>query len=145
MIVFSQLNHFPGTGFITQKVHLATSSIDFVPRAFKLPQQSEKFREWVRTKFEFSSEKKVEISASSGHTSPPLLQKLQNYTILRGFCTAYVFLRSTVSFFYPKFLQIGRIFVLTLFLPCPLCQCLLQFCFFLAFHTFFICTFSLGI
>ncbi|XP_022110002.1 tubulin polyglutamylase TTLL6-like isoform X2 [Acanthaster planci] len=42
-----KLNHFPGTGFITQKVHLATSSIDFVPKAFKLPQQSEEFKAWA--------------------------------------------------------------------------------------------------
>nr|AGH30335.1 Eri-1-2 [Nilaparvata lugens] len=34
-----KVNHFPGTGYITNKMDLATSNIKFVPRAFKMPQQ----------------------------------------------------------------------------------------------------------
>ncbi|XP_060804221.1 probable tubulin polyglutamylase ttll-15 [Amyelois transitella] len=38
-----KVNHFPGTGFITNKVDLATSDSKFIPRAFKLPQNKEDF------------------------------------------------------------------------------------------------------
>ncbi|XP_013406367.1 tubulin polyglutamylase TTLL4 [Lingula anatina] len=33
-----KVNHFPGTGYITNKVNLATSDIWFIPKAFKMPQ-----------------------------------------------------------------------------------------------------------
>ncbi|CAE1282372.1 TTLL15 [Acanthosepion pharaonis] len=32
-----KVNHFPGSGFITNKVNLATTPFDFVPKAFKIP------------------------------------------------------------------------------------------------------------
>ncbi|XP_071802858.1 probable tubulin polyglutamylase ttll-15 [Asterias amurensis] len=38
-----KLNHFPGMGFITQKVQLATSNVEFVPRAYKMPQEKDQF------------------------------------------------------------------------------------------------------
>ncbi|CAH1183020.1 unnamed protein product [Ceutorhynchus assimilis] len=34
-----KINHFPGSGYITNKVDLATSGVPFVPPAFKLPDQ----------------------------------------------------------------------------------------------------------
>ncbi|XP_059046676.1 probable tubulin polyglutamylase ttll-15 [Achroia grisella] len=38
-----KLNHFPGTGFITNKVDLATSKSNYIPKAFKLPQNKNEF------------------------------------------------------------------------------------------------------
>ncbi|XP_026816866.1 tubulin polyglutamylase TTLL6 [Rhopalosiphum maidis] len=48
-IMFSDLkphqkvNHFPGVGFITNKIDLATSDIKYVPPAFHMPQEKSKF------------------------------------------------------------------------------------------------------
>ena len=36
---FWQVNHFPGSGYITNKVNLATSGLPHVPIAFKIPDQ----------------------------------------------------------------------------------------------------------
>lgn len=38
-----RVNHFPGCGFITNKVDLATSELKYIPKAFKLPADREKF------------------------------------------------------------------------------------------------------
>lgn len=36
-----KVNHFPGSGFITNKMSLATSGLPYVPKAFQLPSQKE--------------------------------------------------------------------------------------------------------
>ncbi|CAG9788390.1 unnamed protein product [Diatraea saccharalis] len=41
------VNHFPGTGFITNKVDLATTDFKFIPKAFKLPQNKKTFLEYA--------------------------------------------------------------------------------------------------
>lgn len=38
-----RVNHFPGCGFITNKVDLATSDLKYIPKSFKLPAEREKF------------------------------------------------------------------------------------------------------
>ncbi|XP_064073122.1 probable tubulin polyglutamylase ttll-15 [Vanessa tameamea] len=38
-----KVNHFPGTGFITNKVDLATSASKFIPKAFKIPKNTKEF------------------------------------------------------------------------------------------------------
>lgn len=38
-----RVNHFPGTGFITNKVDLATSDSKYIPKAFKLPKDKDEF------------------------------------------------------------------------------------------------------
>ncbi|CAH2090156.1 unnamed protein product [Euphydryas editha] len=38
-----KVNHFPGTGFITNKVDLATSESKFIPKAFKIPKNTKEF------------------------------------------------------------------------------------------------------
>lgn len=38
-----RVNHFPGCGFITNKVDLATTDLKYIPKAFKLPAEREKF------------------------------------------------------------------------------------------------------
>ncbi|RWS05853.1 tubulin polyglutamylase TTLL4-like protein, partial [Dinothrombium tinctorium] len=38
-----KVNHFPGSGFITNKVQLATSDLRGIPKAFNLPKGKEKF------------------------------------------------------------------------------------------------------
>ncbi|KAK7100753.1 probable tubulin polyglutamylase ttll-15 [Littorina saxatilis] len=40
---YQKVNHFPGSGFITNKVSLATSKMKFIPKAFKLPSQKDQF------------------------------------------------------------------------------------------------------
>ncbi|XP_018577054.1 tubulin polyglutamylase TTLL6 isoform X2 [Anoplophora glabripennis] len=41
-----KVNHFPGCGYITNKVDLATSGLKYIPPAFKLPVDKEKFLEY---------------------------------------------------------------------------------------------------
>ncbi|KAH9413452.1 Ttll-15p [Dermatophagoides pteronyssinus] len=40
---FQKVNHFPGSGFITNKVNLATSGLKHIPKAFILPQGKNEF------------------------------------------------------------------------------------------------------
>ncbi len=42
-----QVNHFPGSGFVTNKMNLATSEYSFVPRAFQLPKGKEDLIQYV--------------------------------------------------------------------------------------------------
>ncbi|GFT91840.1 tubulin polyglutamylase TTLL4 [Nephila pilipes] len=42
-----KVNHFPGSGFITQKSNLATLSINHIPKSFALPQDKKTFLEYV--------------------------------------------------------------------------------------------------
>ncbi|XP_060532084.1 probable tubulin polyglutamylase ttll-15 [Cylas formicarius] len=42
-----KVNHFPGCGYITNKVDLSTSQVEYVPRAFKLPEHKEKLLEYA--------------------------------------------------------------------------------------------------
>ncbi|XP_030764758.1 tubulin polyglutamylase TTLL6 [Sitophilus oryzae] len=39
---YQKINHFPGCGYITNKVDLATSGLKYIPPAFKLPEDKEK-------------------------------------------------------------------------------------------------------
>lgn len=41
--IHQKVNHFPGTGFITNKVDLATSDLKFIPKAFKIPKNTKEF------------------------------------------------------------------------------------------------------
>ncbi|XP_029650724.1 probable tubulin polyglutamylase ttll-15 isoform X2 [Octopus sinensis] len=43
-----KVNHFPGSGYITNKVSLATSEFKFVPKAFKLPEGKTKFQNYIK-------------------------------------------------------------------------------------------------
>ncbi|XP_060062892.1 probable tubulin polyglutamylase ttll-15 [Ylistrum balloti] len=43
-----RVNHFPGTGYITNKVSLATSSIPYIPKAFKIPSAKEAFLNYAK-------------------------------------------------------------------------------------------------
>ena len=36
---FFQVNHLPGSGFITLKVELATSKLKWIPKAFHIPDE----------------------------------------------------------------------------------------------------------
>jgi len=42
-----KINHFPGSGFITNKVSLAVNHFPFIPPAFVIPKDTEKFLEEV--------------------------------------------------------------------------------------------------
>lgn len=42
-----RVNHFPGCGFITNKVDLSTTDLKYIPKAFKLPGDVEKFKEFA--------------------------------------------------------------------------------------------------
>ncbi|XP_054747909.1 probable tubulin polyglutamylase ttll-15 [Anastrepha obliqua] len=41
------VNHIPGIGFITSKVDLSTSSLPFMPKAFRLPEQKKEFLKYA--------------------------------------------------------------------------------------------------
>ncbi|XP_062615764.1 probable tubulin polyglutamylase ttll-15, partial [Saccostrea cucullata] len=42
-----KVNHFPGSGFITSKVHLAVSTNPYIPRAFRIPKEKDKFLQYA--------------------------------------------------------------------------------------------------
>lgn len=42
-----KVNHFPGCGYLTNKVELATSGLKYIPPAFKLPQDKEKLLDYA--------------------------------------------------------------------------------------------------
>ncbi|XP_017083932.1 probable tubulin polyglutamylase ttll-15 [Drosophila eugracilis] len=42
------VNHFPGCGYLTNKVDLCTTRLPFLPRAFRLPEQREEFLDYAR-------------------------------------------------------------------------------------------------
>ena len=42
-----QVNHYPGSGYVTNKVSLATSDIKHIPKAFKIPKDKDAFLEYV--------------------------------------------------------------------------------------------------
>lgn len=44
-----KVNHFPGCGFLTNKVDLATTDLPSIPKAFKLPNDREKFMKYTET------------------------------------------------------------------------------------------------
>lgn len=46
-----KVNHFPGSGFITNKVNLATSGLKHIPKAFNLPNEKDKFLSYVSAFF----------------------------------------------------------------------------------------------
>ena len=46
------MNHFPGSGYITQKVDLATSGIPYIPAAFRVPADVDKLFEYVSLCYE---------------------------------------------------------------------------------------------
>ncbi|XP_055527611.1 probable tubulin polyglutamylase ttll-15 [Wyeomyia smithii] len=41
------VNHFPGSGYITNKVDLSTTEIRYVPKAFKLPSEAQEFKDFA--------------------------------------------------------------------------------------------------
>lgn len=43
-----RVNHFPGCGYLTNKVDLATSGLKYIPPAFKLPNDKEKLLEYSK-------------------------------------------------------------------------------------------------
>ncbi|XP_035222963.1 probable tubulin polyglutamylase ttll-15 [Stegodyphus dumicola] len=47
-----KVNHFPGSGFITQKMHFAMLPINHIPKSFQLPAGKNQFLEYVATNIE---------------------------------------------------------------------------------------------
>lgn len=45
--IHQKVNHFPGCGFITNKVDLATTDLKFIPKSFRLPENRDKFIEYA--------------------------------------------------------------------------------------------------
>lgn len=56
-----KINHFPGCGFITNKVDLATTKLKAIPSAFKLPKDKEEFMEFASK----NPEKKFVVKTTS--------------------------------------------------------------------------------
>ncbi len=42
-----KVNHFPGSGYVTNKMNLATSDLAYVPKAFQIPKDKEKLMKYV--------------------------------------------------------------------------------------------------
>lgn len=42
-----KVNHFPGCGFLTNKVDLATTQLDSIPKSFRLPEDREQFMQYA--------------------------------------------------------------------------------------------------
>lgn len=42
-----RVNHFPGCGFLTNKVDLATTDLKCIPKAFRLPQDRDEFKKYA--------------------------------------------------------------------------------------------------
>ncbi|XP_063428063.1 probable tubulin polyglutamylase ttll-15 [Mytilus trossulus] len=43
-----KINHFPGSGYISNKVYLATTNTSFIPKAFKIPSETNKFLAYTK-------------------------------------------------------------------------------------------------
>lgn len=43
-----KVNHFPGSGYVTNKMNLATSDLKYVPKAFQIPKDKDKLMKYVR-------------------------------------------------------------------------------------------------
>ncbi|ODN04837.1 Tubulin polyglutamylase TTLL6 [Orchesella cincta] len=43
-----KVNHFPGSGYITNKMNLATSDLAYVPKAFQIPKDKNKLMDYAR-------------------------------------------------------------------------------------------------
>jgi len=43
-----RVNHFPGCGYVTNKVSLATSNLEYIPPAFRLPEDKEKLLKYSK-------------------------------------------------------------------------------------------------
>lgn len=43
-----RINHFPGCGFLTNKVDLATTDLKYIPKSFKLPENRDEFMEYSK-------------------------------------------------------------------------------------------------
>lgn len=67
-----QVNHFPGTGYITNKVSLATSSLKYVPKAFRLPSDKSKLLEYTK-----NNPDKLWVQKSNNHRGIKI-QKLED-------------------------------------------------------------------
>lgn len=57
-----KVNHFPGCGYITNKVDLVTSGLKYIPVAFRLPQDKDKLIEYAR-----SNPKKQFVEKDNNH------------------------------------------------------------------------------
>lgn len=42
-----RVNHFPGTGYITNKIDLVTSDLEYIPKSFRLPNDTSKFKKYA--------------------------------------------------------------------------------------------------
>ena len=42
-----KVNKLPGSGYVTNKVNLATSELPNVPKAFKIPDESQKLKDYA--------------------------------------------------------------------------------------------------
>lgn len=45
---YQKVNHFPGSGYLTNKVSLVQTNLDFIPKAFVLPAKKQQFLEYAK-------------------------------------------------------------------------------------------------
>ncbi|XP_023243233.1 uncharacterized protein LOC111641314 [Centruroides sculpturatus] len=59
---YQKVNHFPGSGYVTNKVSLATSNLKHIPAAFQIPDDKEKFLQYAK-----SNMQKMWVQKSNNH------------------------------------------------------------------------------
>ncbi|XP_014238738.1 tubulin polyglutamylase TTLL6, partial [Trichogramma pretiosum] len=80
------INHFPGCGYITNKVDLSTSEGDFLPKSFKIPEDKDKLLEFVE-----KNPEKTFVQKSNAHRGIKI-QRVQelNLTAVGSFVQEFI-------------------------------------------------------
>ncbi|XP_065217013.1 probable tubulin polyglutamylase ttll-15 [Planococcus citri] len=70
-----KVNHFPGTGFITNKLDLAKTNSKYIPKAFQMPDQKENLLKYIS-----KHPKKVFVQKSNDHRGIKI-EKIENLNL----------------------------------------------------------------
>ncbi|KAG8182938.1 hypothetical protein JTE90_010567 [Oedothorax gibbosus] len=80
-----KVNHFPGSGFITQKANLATLPINHIPKSFSLPNNKENFLDFAK-----KNKDKTWLMKSSSHRGMKLFNGTENIEISGSFIQEFI-------------------------------------------------------
>lgn len=73
---YQKVNHFPGSGYITQKANLAMSASKHVPKAFVMPQNKESFLEYSQ-----KNPKTLWVQKSNSHRGIKVNSDIRNFSL----------------------------------------------------------------
>ena len=82
-----RVNHFPGCGYITNKVDLSTTEGNYIPPSFKLPENKEELLSYVN-----DNPKKMFVQKSNGHRGIKIISQIQelNFTTEGSFVQEFI-------------------------------------------------------